>query len=166
MKGITVALFCAAFLLSAIVAPSNAGAAPAHEAGARFGDVEGREWVLMGLRRGADNIQMDREHLAEYGFGEIFTIKFEDGRVSGMGAPNRFFGPYTVGGNRALRIGSENGALATTMMMPLVEPDVLREHEYFMYLSRVIRWDLRGGRLELYTSSAAGIETVLVFVPK
>ena len=166
MKRITVVLLCAAFFLPAIVFPSVAAAAPAHDAAARFGDVEGREWLLLEIRRGAETVNMDRENLAEYGFGEIYTIQFENGRVSGMGAPNRFFGPYTVGSNRSLRIGSADGAMASTLMMPLVEPEVLREHEYFAYLSRVARWDLRQGNLELFTSSEDGAETVLVFGPK
>ena len=166
MKSIIMPLLCATFFLPVIVFPSSADAAPAHDAGARFGDVEGIEWILLELRRGAETVHMDRENLAGYGFGEIFTIRFEGGRASGMGAPNRFFGPYTAGGNRALSIGSGNGAMASTLMMPLVEPEVLREHEYFAYLSRVIRWDLRGGNLELFTSSEDGAETVLVFGPK
>jgi len=163
MKGITMALLCAALFLPAIAFPPGADAAPARESGARFGDAEGREWKLVELRRAAKTVLIDRE-IDLYGFGEIYTIKFEAGRVSGMGAPNRFFGPYTVGGNRALRIGSENGALASTLMMPLVEPEFLREHEYFGYLSRVYRWDLREGNLELFSTSEDGSQAVLVFV--
>ena len=162
MKGIIMALFFAALFLPAVVAPSPALAAPAHDGGARFGDVEGREWKLVELRRVTETVFIDRE-VDLYGFGEIYTIKFQEGRVSGMGAPNRFFGPYTVGGNRALRIGSEDGALASTLMMPLVEPEFLREHEYFGYLSRVIRWDLRERNLKLFSSGEDGSEMVLVF---
>ena len=162
MKSIIMALLCAALFLPAIVFPSGVDAAPAHEAGARFSDVEGREWMLLELRRAAETVIVDRG-IDLYGFGEIYTVKFENGRISGMGAPNRFFGPYTVGGNRALRIGSENGALASTLMMALVEPEFLREHEYFGYLSRVTRWDLREGNLELFSSSEDGSQAVLVF---
>ena len=165
MKSIITVLLCAALFLPAIVFPSGADAAPAHEGGARFGDVEGREWMLQELRRAAETIHIDRE-VDLYGFGDIYTLRFEGGRASGMGAPNRFFGPYTVGGNRALRIGSDNGAMASTLMMALVEPEGLREHEYFAYLSRVTRWDLREGNLELFSTSEDGSNAVLVFVPK
>jgi len=161
MKGITMALLCAALFLPAIAFPSAAEAAPAHESGATFRDVEGREWILLELRRPAETVRMDRETLAAYGMAEAYTINFQGGRVSGMGAPNRYFGPYTVGSNRVLRIGD----MASTLMLALVEPEGLREHEYFAYLSRVTRWDLRNGRLELHTSSDDGNDAVLVFVP-
>jgi len=165
MKRISMALLCAALLLPAIVFPSGVYAAPAREAEARFGDVEGRDWILLELNRTNETIRIDRE-VDLYGMGEIYSINFQAGRVSGMGAPNRFFGPYTVAGNRALRIGSENGALAQTMMMPLLEPEALREHEYFTYLSRVTRWDLRGEYLELFSSSDDGSAAVMVFARK
>jgi len=172
MKSITTALLCAAFSLSAIVLASCAGTAPAqengaavrgaaHENGAVFSNVEGTEWMLLELRRAAETVRIDRA-VDLFGLGEIYTALFEEGRISGMGAPNRFFGPYTVGSGRDLSIG----LLASTLMMPLVEPEELREHEYFAYLYRVTRWELRGGRLELYTSSNDGREAVLVFVPK
>jgi len=166
MKGIITALACAAFFLPAIAFSSCAGAPPAAHNGAElngaaFSDAEGREWFLSEIRRGAHTIRMDRRELSAYGFDGIYSIHFEDGRISGMGAPNRFFGPYTVGGGGELAIG----LLGHTMMMALAEPADLREHEYFAYLSRVTRWNLREGRLELYTSSDDGSETVFVFAP-
>ena len=172
MKGFSVVLFCAAFFLPAIVLSSCAGVAPAqenrvmfadvvYENGAAFNAVEGKDWMLLELRRPAETVRIDRS-VDLFGLGEIYTAHFEEGRISGMGAPNRFFGPYTVGSGRDLSIG----LLASTLMMPLVEPDGLREHEYFAYLSRVTRWDIREGKLELHTSSDDGNEAVLVFVPK
>jgi len=175
MKGIIRVFLCAALFLPAIVLTSCAGTAPAqengaavgaaHENGTEFGAVEGREWMLLELRRAAEVVVIDRE-ADLFGMGAIYTATFEGGRISGMGAPNRFFGPYTAGANRALSIGSADGAMAATLMMPLVEPEFLREHEYFAYLSRVTRWNLSGGNLELFSTSEDGSETILVFVPK
>ena len=158
MRGITTALLCAALFLPAMVFSSCASAAPAP---GTFGDIEGREWLLLELRRNAETVRIDRENPDLSGFGEIYTAHFEDGRISGMGAPNRFFGPYTLGGGRDLSIG----LLAHTLMMALVEPEDLREHEYFAYLYRVTHWDFRDGRLELHSSSEDGSATVLVFLP-
>jgi len=165
MKNVAMGLFCAAFFMPLIVFQSCASGAPVPESGAVFMDVEGKEWLLSEVRSAGGTVRMDREKLEADGFSGIYTISFQEGlasnegRVSGMGAPNRFFGPFTAGNNRSLSLGN----LASTMMMAFREPDGLREHEYFGYLSGVTRWDLRGGRLELYSSGSNRDEVVLVF---
>ena len=175
MKNVTLFLFCAALFLPAIVFPSCAGGAPAREGGASvqegasaqgggavFSDVEGKEWVLLELKSAGQTVAMDRQKLEADSMGGVYTISFQEGRVSGMGAPNRYFGPYTLDNSRTLSIGN----LASTMMMAFREPDGLKENEYFAYLSKVTRWDLREGKLELYSSDGSGAEAVLVFVRK
>ena len=160
MKNGFVFLFCTAIFLPVIAFPSGVSGAPAHEPGVRFSDVEGKEWFLSEVRSAAGTVRFDREKLEADGFEGIYTASFQEGRLSGMGAPNRFFGPYTAGSNRSLSIGN----MASTLMMAFREPDGLKEHEYFAYLSRVTRWDLRRGVLELYSSGEDGREAVLVFV--
>jgi heat shock protein HslJ len=87
----------------------------------------------------------------------VYSISFNENRLFGMGAPNRYNGPYTVNSNRFLSIGN----IASTLMMAIVDPDGLKEHEYFRCLSSVTRWDLRQGKLELYSR-----DSILVFVIK
>ena len=124
-------------------------------------DVEGKEWVLTELRRAGTTVRIDRSKIEAASTNGSFTISFQDGRASGIGWPNRYFGPYTVGSGDALSIGN----LASTMMAAFIELDELKEHDYLDYLSKVTRWAVRDGRLELYSTSD-GRETTLVFEPK
>jgi len=161
-----------ALVLPAIVFPSRASGAPGQEGGpilqnreAVFGDVEGKEWFLLEFTRAGKTIAMDRKALEAIGMGGVYTINFRQGnaaggnQVSGLGAPNRYFGPFTTGDNRTLSIGN----LASTMMLAFIEPDGLKEYEYFSMLSRLSRWNLRDGKLTLYSSDSDGNETVMVF---
>jgi heat shock protein HslJ len=159
MKNLIRLVVFAIFFLPAIVLPFAVHGAPARDAGANFSDMEGKEWVLSEFRSAGRTITMDRRKLEVDGFTGVFSIQFENNRVSGMGAPNRFFGPYTAGSNRALSLGN----MASTLMAPIIEPEELKEHEYLSYLSNVTRWDFAEGKLELYSFSSSGAETVLVF---
>ena len=153
-------LFSVCLILMAIAFPFGAGAAPAYDGGTTFSEVEGREWILSEVRTAGRTIPMDRVKLEADGLGGVYTITFQAaGQVNGMGAPNRYFGPYSVGANRALTLGN----VAHTLMIAFREPDGLKEFEYFTYLSRVVRWDIRGGKLELYSSDDKGTEGILVF---
>jgi heat shock protein HslJ len=148
------------FLLFAAAAiGSCAGSASVKNSGAVFTDVQGKDWVLVETQSASGTIRLDREQLAGDGFEGIYTIKFDEDRVAGMGAPNRYFGPYSQGEGKALTIGN----VAGTLMAPLREPDGLKEHEYFALLGKVSRWDLREGRLELFTVDAGGNSVTLIF---
>jgi len=168
MKNITKILFCMTLFLPLIAFPTDASGAPAQEGGTSFKDVEGKEWLLSELRSSGKIVLIDRKKLEADNMGGFYTIIFRkdqasgENRVSGMGAPNRYFGPYVLGSNRALSFGN----VASTMMMAFKEPDGLKENEYFAYLSRITRWDLRDGKLELYSSGSAGNEAILVFTLK
>ena len=122
-------------------------------------DVEGKEWSLTELRTAGNTVRIDRSKLDAANINSSFTISFQEGRVSGIGWPNRYFGPYTVGSGDALTISD---ALASTMMAAFIELDELKEHEYYAYLAKVTRWAVQDGKLELY-STTDGRETVLVF---
>jgi len=147
----------AALIITATAVTSCAGA-PAL-ATADFSQVEGIEWSLVELRRGTEIIRIDREAFAALDIGEAYSLTFEDGRVSGMGAINRFFGPFTLGEGSDLSIGH----MASTMMAALFEVECLREHEYFAYLSNVTSWSVNEQNLYLRTSSEDGNEAILVF---
>jgi heat shock protein HslJ len=124
-----------------------------------FNDVTGKYWALTEIRSAGSTVQIDRRQLEANNIGGFFTINFQDNRVSGTGAPNRYFGPYTLGRDRELSIGT----LASTLMASFIEVEELKEHEYYAYLNNVTRWNIRGGRLELYSSTSVGAETILVF---
>ena len=127
-----------------------------------FKDVEGKEWLLSEIISQERIVSIDRKKYEDNNMGAFFTLNFEQGqsRVSGTGAPNRYFGPYTAGANMALSIGT----IASTLMAAFIEPEELKEGEYFEYLSGVSRWNLLAGKLELYCVNNKGIEVILVFI--
>ena len=125
-----------------------------------FTVIEGREWVLIELRSQREIIILDRQRLDADGMPGIYTIHFQSGKISGMGSPNRFFGSYALSAGRSLDISD----IASTMMFSFLQPEGLTESAYFDFLSRTTGWDIYGRRLELYSSSADGMEYVLVFV--
>jgi heat shock protein HslJ len=153
------------FLFGVLLASACAGA-PAPETGpgtskgtgAVFADVEKVDWVLAEVKASSGTVRMDRRKLEAVNLGGAYTMRFESGRLTGMGAPNRFNGPYTTGEGRALSIGPA----AVTRMMSIAQPEGLTEQEFFAYLAKVNGWDLREGRLEL-TSSPEDGAAVLVF---
>jgi heat shock protein HslJ len=121
-------------------------------------DVEGKEWILTELRSAGTTTPIDRSKLGSADTNGSFTISFQDGTVRGVGWPNRYFGPYTVGSGETLGIGD----LASTMMAAFIELDELKEHDFYAYLSKVTRRAVLDGKLELYSTSD-GRETTLVF---
>jgi heat shock protein HslJ len=124
-----------------------------------FADVSGKEWKLIEVQVKNKNIGFDRSALAAEGFGDIFTLKFDTERISGAGAPNRYFAPYTLDKNQAISIKT----IAGTLMAPLRQPEKLKEHDYFMYLENSYKWDLAGGKLELLTKAEDSSETKMIF---
>ena len=155
-------------VLPLIVIPACTSVAPTQESTAAFSDVEGKEWFLSEIKSAGKNITIDRKKFEADNMAGFFSITFgkdkatNENRLSGMGAPNRYFGPYTAGSDRSLNIGN----LASTLMMPFKEPDEIKEYEYFQYISKATRWNLREGKLELSTLSSDGKEAVLVFACK
>jgi heat shock protein HslJ len=162
MKKFTGLYLCAVFILPVLVFGSCASGASFRGSKAVFDDVQGKEWILLEIRSQEKTVSIDQNKL-DAGFPNgAFTINFEEDRVSGVGAPNRYFGPCTVNSDKPLSIGN----LASTMMAAIFEPEGLKEQEFFNYLSNAKRWDLKSGKLELYSTNSSGAETVLVFGPK
>jgi len=167
MKNFGVFVLCAILIMPLLVSCAGGlGAQSTREAVLRgemaFNDVTGKDWVLTEIRRAGNIVQIDRKQLATKDIGDFFTINFQEGRVSGIGAPNRYFGPYTLGSGGEISFGN----IASTMMAAFIEAEELKEHEYYAYLNNVTRWNLRDDRLELVSSTAAGAETILVFTVK
>ena len=142
---------------------SCAGGAAAQTAGSHgniritrnISEIQDRNWILEEARVNNIPVQIDRA----FGGHEIFTLRLETDRISGVGAPNRYFAPYTSGQNNTLSIGM----IAGTLMAPLFEPEGLREHEYYAYLGNAESWDIVNGNLELYSRDVNGNPVVLIF---
>ncbi len=105
----------------------------------------GTEWVAIGINNG-------RGGVASALAGVEVTATFgEDGRVTGSGGCNRFFGPYALDG-AALSIGP----LASTRMA-CFEPEGVGEQEtaYLAALGRAATWSIREDRLQLRAADGA-----------
>ena len=99
----------------------------------------GTEWVATGINNGRGGVAS-----AVAGV-EVTAVFGVDGRVTGSGGCNRFFGPYALDGEQ-LAIGP----LATTRMA-CFEPAGVGEQEaaYLAALGRVATWSIREDRLQL-----------------
>jgi heat shock protein HslJ len=148
-----VLMFCAAINTLCVACAS----APTSVA---FTEVQGKEWKLIEVRAGPENIIFDRNQLISEGFADIFILQFENDRLQGKGAPNRYSAPYEQGKGQDLAIKS----IAGTLMAPIREPEKLKEHNYFIYLQNTYRWNINNNNLELFTKSEDGQEVVMVFV--
>ena len=121
------------------------GCAGSPDAGPAAGSLVGTTWTL--TRLGSESITEDLE----------ITLTFAgDGRVSGFGGCNRYFGDYRQSG--AGRLGL--GPLASTKKFCL-GPGSALERRYLDALHAVTRFDLSDGQLRL---SHPGGE--LLFAPR
>ena len=143
----------AIFLLVAVAALYSC------ESGPKFSEVSGKEWLLVEVKTQAETIPFNRKTLVSDGFKNIFTLKFDAERVSGVGAPNNYTAPFTLDKKQAIAIKP----MAGTMMAPIREPEKLKEHDYFVYLQNTYKWNLVNGKLELYTKNGSGEEATLVY---
>jgi hypothetical protein len=164
---VTAALAAVFFCALASGCVSSAGRSAARKA-PRFSDLLNREWRLTAIQDtkgnpiggpAGDGPVFSRQELEELGMGDAFTLTFDGERVSGKGAPNRYFSPCEAGAGQTLSIQ----AIAGTLMMALVEPQGLTERGYFDYLEQVFRWDLVQGRLYLFSETASGDGAVLIY---
>jgi len=122
-----------------------------------FSRIQRIDWNLAEVKKGPVTVIIDREKAQR----EIYSIRFQEGRVRGRGADNIYFAPYTAGENNSLSIQR----IAGTYMAPLFEMENFREYEYFRYLERVYRWEFRDWRLKLYTYDENKEDAILEFIP-
>jgi heat shock protein HslJ len=126
----------------------------------KFSDVMNKEWKLIDVLFDGKSINFDRDVLENDGFGEIFTLKFDAEMLSGAGAPNRFFAPYTLGDKQAIEVK----LVGSTLMFPINQPEKLKEHDYFKYIQNTYEWDFKNNSLLFYSKSEDGNDVTLVFV--
>jgi heat shock protein HslJ len=128
------------------------------QAALSFDQVLGKEWKLTGIRVENVSTGYSRAGLG-VDFSNSYTLIFQDGMIGGRAAPNSYRGPFVLTENQGISFDK----LAATLMAVLGEPGGLSEGEYFDYLEEVYRWDIKGGKLELYTKNNEGKAGVLVF---
>ena len=121
-------------------------------------NIIGTEWILAEIKTETQKIVLNRKSPEMKRFETAFTLHFDAERLSGVGAPNRYFGPYKLGKNQTIKVQP----LGSTLMASLVEFEKLKEHEYFNYLQNAYKWNIVNGRLELHTRSG-NAETVLIY---
>jgi len=122
-------------------------------------DITEKEWKLIEVRINGENTGFNRATLTRDGFGDVFTLSFNEGMVSGMGAPNRYSAPYVPGSGRDISVM----LLRSTLMASIFESSRLKEHDYFNYVQNAYRWNLNNNNLELYSKIESGDEIILIF---
>ncbi|MDR2743244.1 MAG: META domain-containing protein [Treponema sp.] len=124
-----------------------------------FSDAIGKEWYLVEIQTPSGPAKFSRAVLEAHGMGDCYTLRFDQERLAGKGAPNRYTAPYQLGKDAAISIQ----AIAGTLMTSLSEPPGLGEQEYYNYLERVSRWNLEEDTLNLYTRNTSDELMILVY---
>jgi len=122
---------------------------------ATFSEVQDKFWKLTEVKNGSTVINIDRTNIMR----DFYTAKFQAGLLIGAGADNAYFASYTTGEYNALSIGM----ISSSRVVPLYEIKNFTEYQYFMCLEKVNYWDLRDGKLELYTYDRNGDRIILIF---
>jgi len=162
-------LFTAALMVSC--ASSNANASGLRDAGGNTSDfsssgtnaaspstLEGHEWKLIDVYINGVNTMFNRSSLPAE-LGNSFTLNFNAELVSGVGAPNRYSAPYTLGDNQTISIM----VMRSTLMATFLEPENLSEHDFFTYMQNSYSWKLVNNNMELLSKTRDGGEVRLVF---
>ena len=147
MKGVTM------LLLFALM-----GGSVAYSAETTFDAVLGKVWRLVAVQTAAGDKGFSRQAMEADGMGDFFSLSFDKERLSGVGAPNRYFAPYKVEQD-SLSIEK----MGSTLMASFREPKGLNEREYFAYMQQVKRWSLSGEELTLYSSDEESHGVLLLF---
>jgi len=116
---------------------------------------QGKNWYLFEVVIGTNIIRINRDDKPSL----IYTIMFNSERFTGIGAYSRYFGPYSVKKDHSLFLRR----VTSTRLGSKYETDTFNEREYFKYMENVYRWEIRGGKLELYSSDDDGAQVILVY---
>jgi len=121
--------------------------------------ITGKEWKLTEVRINDSDTGFNRDSLIREEFKQFFTVTFDTDIVSGIGAPNRYSAPYTMGDNHSISIM----IMRSTMMASFFQPENLTEHDFFTYMQNAYEWSLEKNRLELRSKTADGGAVDLIF---
>ena len=126
-----------------------------------FSNANGIEWKLLSVHIDGVDTQFSRDNQPQQVSRDIYTLKFEDGIIGGIGAPNRYSGRYTQGDNQSLSVTP----LVSTMMASLFEPENLREHNFLSYMQNIKTWKLtnNSSNLELTSVTNDGKPVKMIF---
>ena len=121
--------------------------------------ITGKEWKLIEVRINNSDTGFNRDALSREEFARFFTARFDADIASGIGAPNRYSAPYTLGDNQSISIM----IMRSTMMASFFQPENLTEHDFFTYMQNAYEWNLVNNNLELRSKTADGSAALLVF---
>jgi len=121
--------------------------------------ITGKEWKLIAVHINNSDTGFNRDALIREEFAPFFTVHFDTDNVSGIGAPNRYSAPYTLGDNQSINIM----IMRSTMMASFFQPENLTEHDFFTYMQNAYEWNLVNNNLELRTKTADGGAVSLIF---
>jgi heat shock protein HslJ len=130
-----------------------------------FSSITGKEWKLIEVQ--IDNISFnrialyDRNDLKKNNVGNIYTMVFDAEMVSGTGAPNKYSAPYTLEEDDSLKIL----VIRSTLMAPIVQPEKLQEHDFYLYMQNVEKWSTDNNKLILHSKTESGSSVRLIFIP-
>jgi len=130
-----------------------------------FSDAIGKDWKLSEVQIDSIPFQRivlyDRNELRRERIENIYTINFgTNDMVSGVGAPNRYSGPYKQGEEQSIEIG----LLRSTLMASIVQPEKLQENVYYGYLHKAYKWEFKAGAFILHCKNEANQEVRLIFI--
>jgi heat shock protein HslJ len=111
-----------------------------------------RTWLLSSLTINGKKTPFSRNEL-ESDMTQWFTLYLSDGTIYGVGAPNRFKGPYSAAPDGTMSIG----ASASTRMASLKSAPDLTETDFFAYLAGAVQWDFMEHSLIINSKTAKGL---------
>jgi heat shock protein HslJ len=149
-------------LLAVIVAACLIGCIGTNKNSSDFSDITGKMWLLMDVYIDEADTQFRRDSQPDGLPKDIFTVKFEEGIISGTGAPNLFSAPYSLLENQGISIMP----MRSTLMASLFEPENLKEHDFYLYLQNAYRWELSEEKLTLHSKTKEGLEVRLILEKK
>jgi hypothetical protein len=131
---------------------------------ASFKEIQGKDWKLVEVRIDASNsrdpIKFDRMKLKSEGMDDIFILNFNTAaEVSGRAAPETYAAIYERGDGQSLFFKQVN----INHTDRVIAPERLRETAYFALLEKINRWEYSQDKLELYSTTPDGQETILIF---
>jgi len=120
--------------------------------------IIGHEWKLIEVYIDGRDTLFNRNTLPAEP-GNFLTLNFDAQNISGVGVPNRYSAPYTLGDNQNISIK----LILSTMMASFFQPENITEHDFFTYMQNAYSWRFANNNLELLSKTAAGGEVRLVF---
>jgi len=124
-----------------------------------FSEATGKDWKLIEVSTEKKEILFNRKNLKSENAANIFTLRFDAENIFGAGAPNRYSAPYKLGEDGAISIEM----VRTTLMASIMEPEKLREHDFFTYIQNAYEWNFVEKNLELTSKNVNGEIAKLIF---